>query len=289
MNDTQGKNILLPSYDLAAFDLDGTILDHGKLSNRTINTLKALHESGIHVVFATGRHHKMILGVRQALPFVRYAITSSGSQVMDLQREEMISFASFDYETRVGLMDKICADARASNIFLEDYVLIPLSNIFKFRRQLNRKMIKQEISEFFDWAKFVIAPKLWVRNTKNTVFKLNAFFAKPERCMAFIEEAKALFDIEAVSTLGIDIEMNPKGIHKGYGLSHLCEHLGIDIKKTIIFGDSANDIEIMKTGGYAVAMENASDDVKAVADRIAPHVEVDGVAQVLEEVFGLTI
>ena len=289
MNHPIAQNISPNGYKLAAFDLDGTILDHGKLSNRTIRTLQALHDSGVYVVIATGRHHKMILAVRQALPFVRYAITSSGSQVMDLQREEMISFVAFDYETQVGLMDKISKDARASNIFIEDHVLIPLSNMFKFRKQLDRKMVKREVKKFFEWAKFVALPNMWVRNPKNTVFKLNAFFAKPERCFAFIDEVKSLFEIEAVSTLGTDVEMNPKGIHKGYGLARLCEHLGIGINETIIFGDSANDIEIMKTGGYAVAMENASDDVKAVADCIAPHINVDGAAQVLEEVFGLGV
>lgn len=289
MKDSKKQTTAPAKYELAAFDLDGTILDQGYMSNRTKRTLEALQKSGVHVVISTGRHHKMILGVRKALPFVRYAITSSGAQVLDLYNEKMISFEAFDFETQVALMDKISLDARASNIFVEDHVLIPLSNMFKFRQQLTRKTILREINKFFEWAKFVAAPKLWVRNPKNTVFKMNAFFTRPEQCTAFMEEVKSLFEIEAVSTLGTDVEMNRKGVHKGFGLQRLCEHLGVDIEKTIIFGDSANDIEIMKTGGYAVAMENASDDVKAVADRIAPHVDEDGAAQVLEEVFGLTV
>jgi Cof subfamily protein (haloacid dehalogenase superfamily) len=289
MNYPTPQNDTPNGYKLAAFDLDGTILDQGKLSERTKRTLSALHLSGVHVVIATGRHPKMITAVRQSLPFVRYAITSSGAQVLDLQTGEVISCVPLAYELSVALMDSVSREARASNIFIEDNVLIPLSNMFKFRRQLTVKTVRQEVSEFFEWAKFVVLPGMWVRNPRNTVLKLNAFFAKTEQCKAFMAKVVNEFEIEAVSTGGLDVEMTTKGIHKGYGLFRLCEYLQIPLEKTIIFGDSANDIEILRSGGHAVVMENASESVKAVADRIAPHVKRDGAAQVLEEVFGLGV
>ena len=52
------------------------------------------------------------------------------------------------------------------------------------------------------------------------------------------------------------------------------------------FGDSYNDIPMLEWAGLGVAMENARPEVKAAADRVAPRNDEDGVAQVLDELFG---
>ncbi|MBI9051694.1 MAG: HAD family phosphatase [Anaerolineaceae bacterium] len=276
-------------YKLAAFDLDGTILDHGKLSTGTRRTLKALHESGVHVVLATGRHQKMILNVVEALPFVRYAITASGAQVVDLHTNDLISFVPLDHQAAVELTRKITTTAKAINIFIKDFVLIRFGDMVKFRKEVSVKSVRREAKEFFQWARFVFAPNIWVANPKNVVFKINAFFKTTDACERFLIDIKSIYAIEAVSTMGYDIEINSKGVHKGFALKQLCEHLQISTEETIIFGDSANDIEIMKCGGYAVAMGNASEDVKDIADRIAPSIKDDGAAQVLQDLFELSV
>ena len=52
--------------------------------------------------------------------------------------------------------------------------------------------------------------------------------------------------------------------------------------ETVAFGDGENDVELVEWAGYGVAVENAHERVKAVADWTAPSAEVEGVAQVLE-------
>ncbi len=54
-------------------------------------------------------------------------------------------------------------------------------------------------------------------------------------------------------------------------------------EETIAFGDQLNDIDMLETAGYGVAMANAVDDVKAVADRVTLRHDEDGVAHILEE------
>jgi hydroxymethylpyrimidine pyrophosphatase-like HAD family hydrolase len=54
-----------------------------------------------------------------------------------------------------------------------------------------------------------------------------------------------------------------------------------------MFGDGGNDIEMMKQAGYAIAMGNSNDDVKAVADYIAADVRNDGVAKAIHILFEL--
>ena len=63
----------------------------------------------------------------------------------------------------------------------------------------------------------------------------------------------------------------------------LCNMLHIDLSKTIVFGDQELDIEMLQTAGLGVAMDNAPDKVKRVADVVTASNEEDGVAIALEK------
>ncbi len=74
------------------------------------------------------------------------------------------------------------------------------------------------------------------------------------------------------------VETTAPGVDKGSGLRRLCELLGIDIRRVMAVGDSDNDIPMLEAAGFGVAMGNASDPVKAVADWIAPSIDDEGAA-----------
>ncbi len=76
-------------------------------------------------------------------------------------------------------------------------------------------------------------------------------------------------------------EIMPEGVTKGSALRFLCESLGIPRENTIAIGDYYNDIELMQTAGYAVAMGNAPLEVQHVACAVTGHCLDGGVAQVL--------
>ena len=78
------------------------------------------------------------------------------------------------------------------------------------------------------------------------------------------------------------LELASPRVSKGSGLGFLAEHLGFTAERTVAMGDGENDLELLDWAGYAVAVENADDGLKARADWICPDVEQEGVAQVLE-------
>jgi Cof subfamily protein (haloacid dehalogenase superfamily) len=78
------------------------------------------------------------------------------------------------------------------------------------------------------------------------------------------------------------LEFAAPGVTKAAGMDFLAEHLGFTPDETIAFGDGENDVELVAWAGYAVAVDNAHERVKAIADWIAPSAEDEGVAQVLE-------
>ena len=74
-----------------------------------------------------------------------------------------------------------------------------------------------------------------------------------------------------------------KGADKWQGVSSLAEFAGIDLKNIIAFGDDYNDIEMLRGCGIGVAVINAVDEAKAVADYICDTSDNDGLAKWLEE------
>lgn len=68
---------------------------------------------------------------------------------------------------------------------------------------------------------------------------------------------------------------------KGKGLHAMADYLGLDVSQTMAFGDGGNDLSIIREAGIGVAMGNAGDNVKAVADYVTTSVDEDGVKNAL--------
>lgn len=87
----------------------------------------------------------------------------------------------------------------------------------------------------------------------------------------FIRSEKTLYDIL------------PKGIGKGTSIMKLCQHLNIDIKKTIAIGDYNNDVSMFKAAGIGIAVSNACQEALNEADFITVSNEEHAIAKVIED------
>ena len=82
------------------------------------------------------------------------------------------------------------------------------------------------------------------------------------------------------------LEATPKNVDKAYCLKHLLEILGIKREEMICCGDGFNDISMIQYAGLGVAMANAQEQVKAVADYVTVcDNDHDGIAEVIEKFF----
>jgi len=80
----------------------------------------------------------------------------------------------------------------------------------------------------------------------------------------------------------LDVCISHTSATKQYAIKKLAEILGIDTKEIIAIGDHYNDFSLFMACGLKVAMGNAVDDLKAIADYVAPSVDDDGVADVIK-------
>lgn len=72
-------------------------------------------------------------------------------------------------------------------------------------------------------------------------------------------------------------EIIPREIDKGKGMELICQYYGADMKDTIAFGDSMNDYEMMRAAGCSIAMGNACEELKDMADYVCGNVWDDGI------------
>ena len=79
------------------------------------------------------------------------------------------------------------------------------------------------------------------------------------------------------------LDITAKNINKGVAIKEIQELLGINYEETVVFGDYLNDLEMMESGYYSYAMENAHDDLKKVARFIAKSNDENGVVEAIKE------
>lgn len=79
------------------------------------------------------------------------------------------------------------------------------------------------------------------------------------------------------------MDINLRGVDKSVGIGRVMEYYGLDIQQAMAFGDGGNDLPMVRDAGVGIAMGNACDELKAVADYITSSVDDDGVEKALRE------
>ncbi len=129
-----------------------------------------------------------------------------------------------------------------------------------------------------------ITPQLLaVDEVGNFVEKMGACFDTHEDLERDLAQLEARGDLQIAVVTPTEIEITTLGVEKGSGVEWVMRQLGLQKDQLVAFGDSGNDLPMRPAVGTFVAVDNASDEVKAVADCIVDSILDDGVAKWLEE------
>jgi Cof subfamily protein (haloacid dehalogenase superfamily) len=128
----------------------------------------------------------------------------------------------------------------------------------------------------------------------HAVGDLQAWLDEPPTKLVLVGDPDALDGVEVRAkaefgdrlyiskSLPFFLEFAAAGVTKGAGLDFLAGRMGFTPAETIAFGDGENDVELVEWADYGIAVANAQERVKAVADWIGPSAREEGVAEVLE-------
>lgn len=271
---------------LIAFDMDGTVLDnHKKIMSETKLALECAAEQGIEIVPATGRPYCGLSGEIDKLRGVRYVMTCNGAGVYEKITGKCLMEDSIKLDDFLPMMEEIEPLPVMADPFLKGESFMSEKN----RPLVEQMRVSEELKEYIRTSRTIV-PNLveYLRERGDDVEKLTINFVEDEEWnrQGYEEVVKILKkypDMNVISGGMRNIEVTKKGVSKASGLKWLGDYLGIGTEEMIAFGDSGNDLEMLKTAGVGVAMGNAEKEVKAVADFVTRKNTENGIVFALEK------
>ena len=267
-------------FEVGAFDLDGTILRRDlRITDRTVAALDGLRERGMRLVVATGRRfegareHAERLGFATLDPLICYG----GSMVRRMNGETLLHFR-LQRSLGVEVLEWAAERSLHARVFVDGRIITSPDTPAVLRHL--RRSEEPGVS-------VVDSPADWLRSGGEEPTKL-VIVDQPDTVEHWLEEARAAFAGRLFVTRSLPHYVEVGGLEgtKSKALKFLCECWRIDPARTIAFGDADNDVDMLRFAGHGVAVGGMTDEVRRVADAVAPPVEEDGVASYLEKMLG---
>lgn len=267
---------------IIALDLDGTLLTTDKrLSPENEAALRRAAEAGVEIVPATGRFYSGIPDCVRSLPYIHYAITINGAQVLDLRARSSLYRAEIPWRRAVELMEELDKLPVIYDCYMDDRGWMSQSHQ---DRAADFAPNKPSLDQLQRLRTPVPELKAFLAQRGRDVQKVMMFFQDPALRLRSLEELARRFpDLTVTSSIPRNLELNSRDAQKGIALERLAEQLGVPREETMAFGDDLNDLSMLRAAGIGVAMGNAGEEIKAAADRVTASCDENGVAAALEE------
>ncbi len=265
-------------YRLLAFDYDGTAAIDGALpAGRVRAAVAAAHAAGLRLVLATGRPYASASQYAAALGLTDPVICFQGAMVKELTgdratllveplpREPFREVLAFAEERRLDLT--LYSEEALYHVFMHYPPAF-------YDRWFGLPM--QQVASFAEACQRMAARGLHALK--------GLFISKPAANDDLLDELCVRFAdrLSVVRSHAMFSEVLSPSATKGHALAFLAERFGIPQAETVAIGDSGNDLSMIQWAGKGIAMGNATADVQAAADWVAPSVDDHGLAVVIE-------
>ncbi|OLQ85188.1 HAD family hydrolase [Vibrio ponticus] len=263
-------------YKLVALDMDGTLLNSQKaITPRTKQAIQAARDKGVVVVLASGRPLEGMLTSLSELEMHSdqdYVLSYNASLVQRVASKEVIR-----KQILTGLDAKnIASLARDLGTFVHAFSpergLITEADNPYTKHESDINGVPSTVMDFTELS------------DDEEIIKV-MMVAEASILTGAIEQlpAELYQQYTVVQSAPFFLEIMNANSNKGTGVAMLAEHLGFDASEVICMGDAGNDHHMIKYAGLGVAMGNATDDIKALANHITLSNDEDGVAVVIED------
>ncbi|MCE6115281.1 HAD-IIB family hydrolase [Mycoplasmopsis agalactiae] len=268
-----------------SYDLDGTLL----MSNNKVHpvTKKAFHDvhkkGGINIL-NTGRGLLKVLPLLDEFDGIDYFICSNGALIYDVKNKKHIVVGRLESD----VFEKMFEYAYKNNLiisfdtadFTATYVNKDADGNFPewIMKQDIMDFAHIKFSDYETMSKVAsdsdsIITQVAIRNPNEIAIETTKYFSN------LYKDKYSVYLTNRIYT-----DVNPLGISKWNGLKEFMKIYNLHDCTIYAFGDSSNDVEILQNAHYGFAMENATDDAKAVATEIIGHYNSGAIGIKLEEI-----
>ncbi|MCY1569242.1 Cof-type HAD-IIB family hydrolase [Staphylococcus pettenkoferi] len=277
---------------LIASDMDGTLLNAShEISEKNAEAIRYAQSLGVTVIIATGRaFYEASTPLEHSDLKVPY-ICLNGAEVRD-ESFNIISTSNLNHE----LVQRITTELDNEDVYyqiytnrgiytenpdrdLEIYVDIAeragqQADVEKIKHAIQDRIDNGSLKVVEDYSKIESVPG-------ELIMKILAFDSDLEKIDRVSKRLSESNHLAISSSSRGNIEITHSDAQKGIALESIAEKLGVDMDEVMAIGDNLNDVSMLSRVGYPVAMENATDEVKAVANYLTESNEQDGVGNAI--------
>jgi Cof subfamily protein (haloacid dehalogenase superfamily) len=261
---------------LFAIDVDGTLLDSShRLKTVVRDAVCRLAASGVQVVLATARGPQAVRDIVRQFDFSPSLIGFSGAWIGELDARSLQSKnVRSDERIPAARARSILSTAISHN--LEPNVFTPES--------WHIRTMTQEILDECAIVNLRPIETTELMTTEEEPSKI-MLISRPDQVAALKQiEESVRADATATFSKSNYLEILPAGVNKAKALITLAHALRVDLAAAAAIGDAPNDLEMLNAVGFAIAMGNASDRVKSVADLVVGTNDSAGVAEAVDKI-----
>ena len=257
---------------LAAIDLDGTLLDEDRsISQRCLAAIARASRAGVHVVLATARPPRSVRDYHRCCGLRTLTINYNGAMIYDPAREKVIAHEPIAQ----SLALKVITFARAKM----PQVLVSVEIVDQWMTDRLDESFQTEVARAF---------------VPDQIGPLELIITEPVTKLMLLGELESLLVLQQQLSLHFHgqltimradrqlIQIMAPGVSKGAALARVARHYGVAREQVLAIGDAANDLQMLKWAGVAVAVDNADPIIKDAADHVVASNNCDGVAEALE-------
>ena len=263
---------------LIAIDMDGTLLNSKKeLSEETKQYFKNFHNRNTEtlLVLCTGRPESGIRPYLKDLGYLEenhYIISQNGANIYESQTGKRMMDAFVDsaaIQKWIELGKKHGISVMGAGVdyyysFDEDPTEWMEFDVKLVSGKLKRIPTKESLNTDFY--------KILLMGDEEQLNEFETFIPQEWRDEFYVVRSQKYL-----------VEVLTKGVNKAFGLEELAQKLNIEPSEIAAIGDAANDIEMLEYAGLAIAMGNASEEVKSIADIVTDTNENNGVIKAIDK------
>ncbi|MGX7350289.1 Cof-type HAD-IIB family hydrolase [Dolosicoccus paucivorans] len=276
---------------LFASDMDGTLLNEFHvISDRTADAVKRLQALGVEFLIATGRDYKPAKILTEAQGIHCSFVNSNGADIRTPEGKSVIT---------VPIERSSLEEARSYLTSQQiDYGIMTLDGYYT----TNYDVMKERMKDFYEskpqnrtamYDEITDAQIATLLNDSKDITEFNIEQHVPLKVMVYHTHPETLDRLMqelskdpkiAVTSSGIEnLEINHVDAQKGFAIERYIKEKGYTMDQVVSIGDALNDRSMLELAGTSYAMANATPEVQAYADHIAPKNTEDGVAVVIEQ------
>lgn len=257
---------------LVATDIDGTIfIPEKEFTQKVRNCISRLCESGIKVVLVTGRMNAAAVRIAEDLGLKTPVVSYQGGLVIENGKTLYERYLTEEQTERILNWAGVNGENIHINLYNDD-VLYSETDCYEIQRYCNNLHTEHTVKKFSEIK-------------KDKINKLLAIdYSNPERISRYEKELQNLFpDLYIVKSTPYFLEFSNPEASKKCAVEFLQNYWGLKKEEILTIGDQNNDIALLQAGGIKVAMGNATDELKEIADYITDSVYEDGFVSAMEK------